>query len=181
MAVYISMLRGINVGGNAKISMADLKALYESLGFTQVQTHIQSGNVVMAYDGEPARLVNMIEKALQRRFGFDVKVVVRTVKGLETSIRNNPFPGREGALHMTFLSEKPVRTADNDINRVKSPGEEICVKGTEVYILCPDGYGRTKLSNNFLERKLGVVATTRNWKTVHALLAMAKSVAPAQD
>lgn len=181
MPVYVSMLRGINVGGNATIAMADLKKLYESLGFGHVQTFIQSGNVVMSHEGDSDSLVSTIEKAIQRRFGFDVKVVVRTTKELESAIKNNPFPGREGVLYVTFLSERPAKNADGEIGRAKSVGEEFCVKGREVYLLCPEGYGRTKLSNNFFEKKLGVIATTRNWKTANALLAMAKAPKPEQD
>ncbi len=155
--------------------MSDLKKLYESLGFTTVTTYIQSGNVVFEYRGQTARKVSKeLEEGLLRRFGFEVAVVVRTKDELHRVVENLPFGARKkGGSHVTFLSAKPGAVPLAEIERVRGKGEDFSVQGTEVYLFLPNGYGQTKLSNAFLEKKLGVLATTRNWKTVEALDALA--------
>ena len=175
MDTAVSLLRGINVGGHKRVPMGELKMLYESLGFTMVTTYIQSGNVVFEYPGQAASEVSKeIEKGLLRRFGFDVSVLVRTREELHGVVEDLPFGARKkGGSHVTFLSAEPRSVPLAEVGRARAKGEEISVRGTEVYLFLPNGYGRTKLSNAFLEKKLGVLATTRNWKTVEALDALA--------
>jgi uncharacterized protein (DUF1697 family) len=176
MSTYISMLRGINVGGQKKVGMKELKELYESLGFGRVRTYIQSGNVVFDYPhSDPSTLVSKIERGIEGRFGFKVPVVVRTRDELQRLITNTPFVGKdESKVHVTFLSAEPAAPGEDEISRAKDGAEEYSISGREIYLFCPNGYGVTKLSNALFERKLKVPATTRNWRTVNALLSMAE-------
>ena len=183
MNTYISMLRGINVGGAKSIKMADLKDLYESLGFQDVTTYIQSGNVIFhGKENNPPAIRTAIVKAIQKKFGFDVTVIVRRPKELETVIRKSPFAKRKGIdermLHVTFLETKPdsalVKTLVPLAARSKDEYEVI---GSEIYLHCPNAYGKTLLNNTFFEKHLKVAATTRNWNTVNTLFAMARELA----
>ncbi len=178
MHTFISMLRGINVGRQNQIRMADLKSLYESLGFTSVQTYVQSGNVVFScQESDPAQITSKIEAAIQHKFGTAIPVLIRRPDDLQRLVDANPFiHGRSedlSKLHITFLYDSP---SDANIARLvgfKYPTDEYSIREREIYLFCPNGYGRTKLSNTFFEKKLSVQATTRNWNTVTTLLAMA--------
>ena len=180
MATYISLLRGINVSGQKKIQMAELKSLYVSLDFENVLTYIQSGNVVFnSTENDESKLTNQISDKILEVFGFDVKVIIRTKNDWVKVIENNPFIKRSGIdpkkLHVTFLSQEPSEINQDELDKVKHDTEEYVVMGEEIYFYCPEGYGRTKLSNNFLERKVKVTATTRNWNTVNKLLEIANN------
>lgn len=169
---YISILRGINVSGQKKIKMLELKSLYESLGFKNVVTYIQTGNVIFdSSDKSIPDLKSKIEKAIDKQFKFHVPVEIRTRLELKNIIKNSPFGPvdleNEGAkVLVTFLSSTPTKTNISNINKYVVAPEKLAVKGKEVYLYCPNGYGKSKLSNNFLEKKLGVEATTRNWTSV---------------
>jgi uncharacterized protein (DUF1697 family) len=179
MQTYISILRGINVGGQKQIQMADLKALYVELKFKDVITYIQSGNVIFKTDAKAANqsLADKIEKAILIKYQFDVRVLIRTIEELKKIITNNPFLNEKkidiDKLHITFLSDKPVTEMIESINKLDYSPDKFIIAGKEVYLYCPNGYGRTKLSNNFFENKLNVFATTRNWKTVNKLAELA--------
>ncbi|MDP3912258.1 MAG: DUF1697 domain-containing protein [Bacteroidota bacterium] len=183
MTKYISILRGINVGGNRKILMADLKNMYEKLDFSKVQTYIQSGNVIFEsnQNNSTADMEQNIQQAITEAFGFDVPVIVRTADEWIESIANNPFWKEPNAdidrLHLTFLKEitspellekikmfqyLPVRQAHGEPDRYE-------IIGKDVFIYCAAGYGTSKLTNPFFESKLKTPATTRNWKTVMKL------------
>ena len=175
MRTYISLLRGINVSGQKKINMEELKKLYESLGFKNVQTYIQSGNVIFeGSDTDVSRLINKIEGKIKNSFGFDVKILIRTKNEMQKLIENTPFNKKDPSkLQVTFLSDSPVQLPLDEINNAKDNSEEVSISGKEIYLFYPNGYGRSKLSNNFFERKLKLSATTRNWKTVNKLLELA--------
>jgi uncharacterized protein (DUF1697 family) len=179
MSTYISMLRGINVGGQKKIPMTELSKLYVSLGFTHVKTYIQSGNVIFdSSDADIQKLSAEIQQTIKNFSGFDVPVFIRTIAEFATLIKNNPFTDKDLAkLHITFLSGSPTGQFIHEINTVKDDLEEFMVCGKEIYLFCPNGYGRTKLTNNFFEKKLNQLATTRNWHTVNTLLSMARQEA----
>ncbi len=177
MQSFISLLRGINVSGQKTIRMPELKALYESLGFTQVTTYLQSGNVVFDCaipDG--STVASSIEMEIERHFGFNVNVLIRNKDDFRRIIEGNPFvtPRNEDAerLYVTFLSVSPSVVVLKNLDMPIDTTDEYFLSGKEIYLFCPTGYGRTKLSNNFFEKKLKVVATTRNWKTVNALYDM---------
>jgi uncharacterized protein (DUF1697 family) len=179
MATLISLLRGINVGPNKTVPMKDLVSLYESFGLKNVRTYLRSGNVLFDDPGsEPGKLSGWLEEQISRRAGFPVKVIMRDDNDLREIIRNNPFmeniPHDVTKLHVTFLSAVPPVAAVNEVNGINDPVDRVTVLGREAYLFCPEGYGRTRFSNTFLEKKLGVVATTRNWKTVITLAEMAK-------
>ena len=174
MPTYISILRGINVSGQKKILMSDLKALYESLGFKNVVTYIQSGNVIFQFKKETdAKLSQMIEAAISKKYQFDVPVIIRSLEEVEKIIAWNPFLNKKNTvierLHVTFLAEIPSK------EKFSFPPDEFIIAGKEVFLHTPNGYGNTKLSNNFFENKLKVKATTRNWKTVNKLEELAKN------
>ena len=168
---YISLLRGINVAGKKKIIMKDLKALYESLGLGDVITYIQSGNVIFESDEKNDVLIDKIENTITQKYGFDVPVQIRTVNDFKHIIEVCPYSDldlvEEGTRVMvTFLEAVPsAENIDKLISYVKEP-ERLVLVGKEVYLHCPNGYGKTKLNNNFIEKKLLVGATTRNWKSV---------------
>src|SRR3989344_3570057 len=169
MTTYISILRGINVGGQKKIKMEELKKLYESLGFKNVRTYIQSGNVIFeCLDTNLAELIYQIEQKIKNSFGFDVIVLIKTKNEIQKLIKNNPFAKKDPSkLHVTFLSDIKTKPPTDEINNTKDKTEEFFISGREIYLFCPNGYGISKLSNNFFERKLNTSATTRNWKTVN--------------
>jgi uncharacterized protein (DUF1697 family) len=167
------MLRGINVGGNRKVGMQILRERYESIGFNDIQTYVQSGNVIFSSNANASKTRELIEKEIKRTFGFDVLVFIRTREELADLIENSPFKRKdETKLHVTFLFEKPANIPMNELNSARRGAEEFSISGREIYLFCPNGYGETKLSNNFFEKKLEVTATTRNWRTVNTLLSM---------
>jgi uncharacterized protein (DUF1697 family) len=182
MQTYISILRGINVSGQRKILMADLKALYESLGLSDVRTYIQSGNVVFATDMTASNtdLARTLEQAIAKQYLFNVPVIVRNTAEMRQILETNPFARREGIqtekLHVTFLAEAPPVKELEKVRALNYSPDEFVISGTEVFLHCPGGYGETKLSNKFFENKLKVSATTRNWNTVNKLVELATTL-----
>ncbi len=174
----VAILRGINVGGNRKILMADLKLLFEELGFSNIITYIQSGNVLFNSNTENELLADQIEQAITANFGFDVPVIVRSAIELKKAIDTNPFYDADAdvnKLHLSFLKEKP--TAENLQHTVSYNYEpdKFVIDGKEVFIFCENKYHESKLTNLFFEKKLKVGATTRNWKTVLKLMVLAQN------
>lgn len=158
--------------------MDALKKMYEQLNFENIQTYAQSGNVVFSANNKNTKeLEKIISSKIETEFGFDVSVIVINVKTLEKIIANNPFTKDNqkdiNFLHITFLAENPTGFDKESIIEKKYPDEEIAFTPNAVYLYCPNGYGKTKLNNNFLENKLNVKATTRNWKTTNELLKLA--------
>ena len=167
MPTYVALLRGINVSGRNKIAMSDLRTAFEALGHADVRTYIQSGNVVFAATANAtAGLEPAIEKGIATAFGLDVAVLVRTRAELATVLKRNPF-GAEA--YVTFLDVAPSRARVAELDPAQYAPDEFAVHGREVFVRCPNGYGRTKINNSFFERKLAAKATTRNWKTVTTL------------
>ena len=171
MTTYISMLRGINVSGQKRIQMGELQNLYQSLRFTNVQTYVQSGNVVFeSPEPDMKRLGKRIEAQIENTFGFLVPVLLRTVGDFQRILESNPFEHEDPArVLVTFLYEHPDESKWNELRDHKDKVDEFALGKQEIFLFCPGGYGRTKLSNNFFEKKLKLIATTRNWKTVIAL------------
>ena len=181
MTTYISMIRGINIGSK-RIKMADLRDIYMSLGFNPVKTYIQSGNVIFKSNiHDPDELGRRIAQKIFETYNYHVEIVIRTMEELKTVVQSCPFGDKEVEyLHVTFLSKIPeeerVHSIDlENIDGIKST-EEFKLLSKEIYLYLPEGYGRTKLNNNFFEKKLGLNATTRNWKTVNKLLEIAESL-----
>ena len=177
METYISLLRGINVSGQKKVNMKELKEVYEGLGLENVRTYIQSGNVVFNHKKTPVKkLIANLEQAIAENFGFDVPVQIRTKAELERIIAENPFLKEKGLEleknYVIFLAKEPDKAQLEKVNDLSYAPERFIISGTTIYFYCPNGYGNAKLNNNLFESKLKVSATTRNWKTVNVLAGM---------
>lgn len=174
MPIYISMLRGINVGGHKRVKMDQLRKSFEALGFEQVQTHIQSGNVVFkAAKSSPAALSKKIEEKIIKDFGFSVSVITRTADELRKMVANNPFLKEPGIdpekLHVMFLSEAPAPAALKELTAVTVAPDQCHCSDQEIYFYLPNGVSKSVLWNSPVDRILAVVTTTRNWRTVNSL------------
>jgi uncharacterized protein (DUF1697 family) len=178
MPNYVAMLRGINVSGAKPVKMEALRASFEALGFDNVRTYVQSGNVVFAAKERTAPpLAGKIVARIKRDFGYDVPTLVLRADELARVVDESPFAGKKGIdatkLHVTFLDGAATAAGLKKMEGVASGRDEFHCRGTSIYLHCPDGYGNTKLNNNAFERALAVGATTRNWKTVTTLATMA--------
>jgi uncharacterized protein (DUF1697 family) len=178
MGTYVAMLRSINVGGRNRIPMADLRALVSSLGFGDVVTYIQSGNVVLTGSGTATAVARAIEDRITAELGLSVPVLARSKQQLRRILADSPHRQSDAepkTLHVTFLADRPdpARVSALEGMAATFGADSFEVVGSEVYLHCPDGYGETTLNNAYLERRLGVVATTRNWRTVVTLAEMA--------
>lgn len=172
MTKYIAILRGINVGGKRRLKMDDLKALFRDLGFSDVHTYIQSGNVIFnaSEKGSDTTISEKIEEAILQKYDFKVPVIVRTASELKEAIASNPFytSGNEEVdrLHLTFLKIYPSAEGIEKARSANYDPDDFKVSGKNVFLSCSGKYSDSKLSNTFFESKLKVPATTRNWKTV---------------
>ncbi len=180
MPTYISILRGINVSGHRVIKMDVLRQLFAELGFKNIQTYIQSGNIIFQSEKlNPGEIKITIQNKIKEFNGFDVPVIILTLNELQHIINNNPFVhdrSKDAAhLHVTFLSDTP------DNKRLKKFISELCnpdemlLNSKAIYLYCPNGYSKSKFTNTYLENKLKVKATTRNWKTTLELLHIAET------
>jgi len=181
MAVVISMLRGVNVGGHNCIKMESLRTMYESLGLRDARTYVQSGNVVFRTAArDPIGLAKRIENKIEQTYGFRPAVINRTTSELREAIRRNPFAGRDGIhpskLLVTFLAVEPNSEAREKILGIPADPEELRIAGREVYVYYPNGMGRSRLSAALIERTLKTHGTGRNWNTVTKLLEMAEEL-----
>ena len=174
MPIYISMLRGINVGAHKRMKMDRLRTSFEALGFEQVKTYIQSGNVIFKTTKlSPALLSERIEKRIFTDFGFPVSVVSRTADEMAKAIEDNPLLKKRGIdqdkLHIMFLSDSPAEAALIKLAALTAAPDQSCCLGKELYLYLPNGTAESSLMKSQLDRVLSVVTTTRNWRTVNAL------------
>jgi uncharacterized protein (DUF1697 family) len=175
---YVALLRGINLGARNKIAMADLRELFEALGAEDVTTYVQSGNVLFRSRIARDELVRKIEQRISSELGLEIKVLLRTSPELAKLVAGNPFAKSEGdplKLHVTFLADTPAAARVRVLDPQAFEPDEFRVTGRHVYLHTPNGYGRSKLSNAYFEKQLGVAATTRNWKTVTTLAELAQA------
>ena len=180
MPIYISLLRGINVGGNKRIKMEQLRRTFEAMGFEQVKTYIQSGNVVFKTAKiSTSALSKKIEETILKDFGFSASVVSRTAEEMAATIASNPFLKKRGVdpekLHVTFLSDDPGSVAINKLTELTLAPDQFRCHGKEIYFHLPNGTADSVLMKKPLDRILGVVITTRNWRTVNQLSDMCRS------
>lgn len=172
MKKYISLLRGINVGGHKKVLMADLKELYEDIGFTNVQTYIQSGNVVFEYQKtSKEQLQKVIFDAIKKHYDFEVPNLILTAIEIEKALNDNPFKAID-KMYFTFLSELPSPKNKEKLCSYNFEEEYYEVIGKVIYSHSPKGAGRVKMTHSFIENKLKVSATSRNLRTTTKLLEM---------
>lgn len=182
MTRYVAFLRGINVGRHAQVGMDQLRDLFVALGHTDARTYIRSGNVVFSAPDadDPAHLAAAVEARLAADLGVPATVVLRTSDQLAGIVAHNPFVDEEpdaSKLHVALLADVP---SPERVERMETPaGERVrfSLAGPDLYLHYPDGYGRTKFDNAFIEKRLGVASTTRNWNTVTKLAEMAAEAA----
>lgn len=175
MTVYVALLRGINVGGHNKLAMADLRATATACGFGDVQTYIQSGNVVFTARLGAAKVATRFHDAILAESGVDSRVVLRTAADLGAIVADNPFLARgvdTKLVHVSFMYEESTPTLDAVDAKIYAP-DEVEVLGAHAYLHTPDGMGQSKLANESMMRKLGIEGTARNWRTVTMLAEMA--------
>lgn len=166
------MLRGVNVGGHNKVSMAELTKTFASLGFTQVSTYLNSGNVVFISDFSKSQIGDLLKVEIQRATSIACEVIVLGAQDLDEIVSGNPFLRLSidvKKLYVTFLQEPVGELDKHPIDAESFMPDEFSIHRAHVYIYCAQRYGDTKLSNSFWERKFGSPATTRNWNTVTKL------------
>jgi uncharacterized protein (DUF1697 family) len=172
MATYAVLLRGVNLAGQRQLAMADLRRVLESLGYTDVSTHLRSGNAIIASDDDdPDRIAATIHEALAAQVSLRSAVIVRTGKELAAVIAANPFPDHESEpakLHVAFLSAQPAKAAFEAIDPTRFAPDEFRLGDRALYLWFPNGAGRSKLTMPALAR-MKVEVTARNWNTVLAL------------
>jgi uncharacterized protein (DUF1697 family) len=180
MNTYIAILRGINVLGHAVIRMQDLKNRLDELGFQNVTTYIQSGNIIFEFGmTDQNELAGMIHNHIRLNFDLNVQVLVKNVYEMSVALENNPFVNTRNEnidkLHVTFFNKVPDPEWVHRIMQLEYLPDEFAIVKNLAYVFCPNGYGRTKFNNQFFESKLKVSATTRNWKTVNKLVVLSQN------
>ena len=170
----VALLRGINVGGKNKLPMAALVALFEELGCARVRTYIQSGNVLFEAPAALAkRLPALVTQRIEEDHGLRIPVQLRSAAEMGSALRVHPLAGPgvgEDELHVMFLADRPAPARVRGLDPERSPGDRFLVRGREIFLRCPSGMARTKLTNAYFDAALGTVSTTRNWRTAQKLL-----------
>ena len=175
MTQLVALLRGINLGARNRIAMADLRALLTDMGYDDVRTHLQSGNVVLATRKAVGKVGPAIEKQIRERFGLDIDVIVRTGDELAEIVAANPLakvvtdPSRH---FVVFLSAAPDRAALRELTGEDFAPEQIVARGRELYAWCPGGFADSRVMKALGRQKLAPSSTFRNWKTVTKLAEM---------
>lgn len=177
MARHVALLRGINVGPNKRVAMARLRELAADLGYADVRTYVNSGNVVFSGpERSPLQVERQLEEQLAATFGFEISVVVRSRDELADVVRANPLRdvATDPARHIVyFLAAEPEAERVPDVAPADIAPEAFHLRGREIYLWCPDGVRDSPLVKQVSEKRLGVTATARNWRTVEKLLALA--------
>lgn len=167
--------------GHNKIRMVDLASLYKKLGFKDAVTYIQSGNVIFTNPGQSkTQVADTIERAIQQVFKFKIPVVIRTVDEFRNIVRNNPFLSENNfdpsKLAVIFLPKEPTEEQSDKVRNINYPPDKFLISSREIFIYCPNGFGKTKLYTNFFESKIKVIGTARNWKTINTILEIAEKI-----
>ena len=177
--LHVALLRGINVGGKNKLPMAELVRIFERVGCSDVETYIQSGNVVFRADDELARRIPMLaSKAIADRYGYRVPVAARSAAELRKVARSNPFlqdRTEDEGLYVAFLAGEPSAAQLRTLDPKRSLPDQFIVRGAEIYLRCPNGLARSKLTNKYFDTNLETTCTLRNWNTVLRLTQIATS------
>jgi uncharacterized protein (DUF1697 family) len=176
MTTYIALLRGINLGSRNKIAMADLRKLLTELGHRDVRTHILSGNAIFSSRRSPARVATELERAIERRFGFDIAVLIRTRDELAAVVEGNPFPAaRREPSHCfaIFVDENPAQARIDALDPATYAPDEVKLGDRVIYAWLPNGVQGSKVLGLLTDKRLGVTTTNRNWNTTTKLLELA--------
>ena len=175
MATHLALLRGINVGGHKMVAMADLRELLTQLGFGEVRSLLQSGNLAFQDARTSAQLERLLEAEAQKRLALQVTFFVRTAAEWRAIIARNPFPDQArrdpGHLVVMFFKDAPDRKRVEELTTAIAGPEEVRTEGRQAYIVYPAGIGRSRLTHTLIEKKLGTRGTGRNWNTVLKLRA----------
>jgi uncharacterized protein (DUF1697 family) len=173
---HVALLRAINVGGKNRLPMKVLAEIFSEAGAVDVQTYIQSGNAVFRAVPALAELIpSLVTAAILKRFGFEVPVVTRSAEEFRRVANGNPFltDGVDTTkLHVAFMTDRPDATRAGTLDPGPSSSDEFEMRGREIYLRCPDGMGRTRLTTAYLDAKLATTSTIRNWRTVSKLVDM---------
>lgn len=172
---HLALLRGINVGGKNVLPMKDLARMFAEAGCANVQTYIQSGNVIFEPPAKKANIGELISAKIEKRFGYRIPVILRTPEQMARIIGENPFlaAGAEAkALHVYFMADLPKAGNVAALDAGRSAPDAFHVRGQEIYLHLPNGMGRSKLTNAYFDAKLATICTARNWATVLKLRAM---------
>jgi uncharacterized protein (DUF1697 family) len=185
MGVIVSMLRGVNLGPHNRVKMEELRDLYVSLKLREPQTYVQSGNVIFRTDERDlVKLVKRIESAIEKKFGFQSDVVLRSTAQLRDVVARNPFAKRRGIepgkLLVTFLAGDPGEEARAKVRAIKCAPDELWIEGSEAYLYFPNGAGRPTLSWAAIPKTLKVSGTARNWNSVTKILEIAEKMEAAK-
>lgn len=175
MSKYIVLLRGINVGGNNKLPMADLRTLLSINGYKNVVTYIQSGNIILDSTKSVEKTNEHIKTLIKQQFDYVIPVVTLTAEDIKKCFTENPYLKIEDNtknLHVTFLKNIPEKNLVTNIDINSSNNDSYTISGKTIYLHTPDGYQKTKFSNTQFEKKLNTQATTRNWRTTTKLFEM---------
>ncbi|HEX6126356.1 MAG TPA: DUF1697 domain-containing protein [Pyrinomonadaceae bacterium] len=171
---YVSLLRGINVGGNTMVKMSELKSTFEKLGFKDVVSYINSGNLAFdAMKTSDDKLTRTIEEAIEKDFGLKIQVMVREQAAIHEVLANNPFEGRfesHKEMHVLFMKDEMVKEKRDELMQKNSDTEQFAVSGREIYALLKQGVAESLLGKGYIEKKLNVPITARNWRTVRKLV-----------
>ena len=177
---FVALLRAVNVGGRW-VSMAELRAAVKSLGYTNVRTLLQSGNVIFSSSRRGAAIERDLELAVLRRFGFETPIMVRSAAELDAVVSANPFSAEAkrdpGHLIVVFLKSNAGAKEEKALRAAIVGRERVLLRGKTLYVVYPDGVGRSKLTASLIDRHLGTSGTARNWNTVTKLRALAATLA----
>jgi len=173
MDILVAFLRGVNMAGHNKIKMTQLTSLFNRLDFKDVVTYIQSGNVIFRTHGSALSIASRIEKSISEEFNYDIPVMIRTSGEIKALGYRNPFlresnlnPGKSAVI---FLYNEPEPDLLPKLDGIDYSPDEFSISGREIFIYCPNGFGRSKIYTSFFEEKLKVIGTGRNWKTINAI------------
>jgi len=172
--LHVALLRGINVGGRNKLPMKELASIFEGAGCSEVRTYIQSGNVLFRAPVSHVKgLRDVITEAIARHLGHPIPIVMRSATELRAVVEHNPFLRPDAdtkTLHVAFLAKKPGKAAIDGLDPDRSPPDDFVVSGREIYLRCPNGVARTRLTNDYFDSRLTTTSTVRNWRTVLKLV-----------
>ena len=173
MKTKIILLRGVTPTGKNKVLMAPLRAALEEAGLSNVRTYIQSGNVIASTNLGQSSIEDLVHDVIKERFGVDIKILARSAPFFKEAMEKNPFKGADPAkLYFTLLSSKPEEVLLEAFHALGHSPDQVQVVDDMAYVLCATKYSDLKANNNFIERKLKVPATTRNFNTISKLIAL---------
>lgn len=176
MTTHLALLRGINVSGHNMMKMEALKTMLENIGFHNVRTYLQSGNVFVDSEEDAAKVGFMIKQEIFKVFGHEVPTIVITKEDLELCFKNSPFLKEKDLdtkkLYVAFVSIPLKKESINDLKISQFKPDEASIDGNRIFIKYAVGAGKTRFDQKYIEKKLNVVSTIRNWNTVTNLLKM---------